>query len=374
VSRPVVWVLVNDLGRTGVPVALARMARWSAGRGELDLRVVARTGGPLEADLIAAGGEVVALEPASGRSAASTVAVATAQLGRPTPGAAVRAAWWRRQVRHLPPPDIVLVHGAGALPLADALRPRFGDARTVVHLHELDAALGRSAAPGEVQLLASIHHVIAVTGSVRQMAVARGVPEARTSVVPGAVDDPPGGWSAPRPEPTASAELLSIGEAGWRKGTDHAIAAAYELRRHDPALRWHWVGARPGPGWEYAVGSPTPLVWHGPCPDPWEVVARPSLVVIPSREDPLPLVALEAGARGIAVVATATGGLPDLLADGRGSVVPTRDLDALVGAVRGVLDDPTAAAGSAARLRQHVHDHHRLDAVGPRWLAALTGT
>ena len=77
------------------------------------------------------------------------------------------------------------------------------------------------------------------------------------------------------------------------------------------------------------MSQPPALREHAPAADAWSVVADPAALVVPSREDPLPLVALEAGARAVPVVATATGGLTDLLADGRGTLAPGSDVDLL---------------------------------------------
>jgi glycosyltransferase involved in cell wall biosynthesis len=85
------------------------------------------------------------------------------------------------------------------------------------------------------------------------------------------------------------------------------------------------------------------------------------------------LVALEAGAGGVPVVATRTGGLVDLLAGGRGLLVDQGDIPALVAAVRSCLDDPDAAAERAERLRAHVRHEHGAEVVGPRWLDAVLG-
>jgi glycosyltransferase involved in cell wall biosynthesis len=66
------------------------------------------------------------------------------------------------------------------------------------------------------------------------------------------------------------------------------------------------------------------------------------------------MVALEAMACGVPVVASAVGGLLDSVADGvTGVLVPPRDPDALAAALRALLADPArrAAMGRAGRRR-----------------------
>lgn len=361
--RRVVWAIVRDLGRTGVPIALARLATWPATSDAVDLHVVAQHDGPLRHDLERAGIRVVALEPAETRSGAATLARGAAHLGRPAVSRAVLGTAWRHRIRSLPAPETVLVHGAGAWRVAEALHA-LDAPRVVVHLHELHLGLRRSIDAASLAALASVDRVLAVAEPVAELARSLGVPDDRTSIVPGTVEPTD---AAPR----GRCDVVSIGEAGWRKGTDRAIAAAYALHRRDPALRWRWIGRQPEPGWGFAVGCDLPLVHHAPVGDPWSVVGAPAALVVPSREDPLPLVALEAAARGVPVIACrGAGGLDDLLADGRGWLVdPTdpRDLAAEVARVAAAM--PTAEPDA---LRDHVTRHHARSVVGPRWLDALT--
>jgi glycosyltransferase involved in cell wall biosynthesis len=361
-----VWAVVRDLGRTGVPIALVRLATWAGTAGGIDLHVVARTDGPLRLDLEGAGIPVVALEPADGRSRPATVAAGAAHVGRAAPGRALLGAAWRRRVRHLPRPDVVLVQGAGAWPIAEALRATDAP-RVVLHLHELALGLRRSMTDAEQRAATTrADRVLAVSEPVADLARSSGVRPNRITIVPGTVEPT-------APLPRGHADIVTIGEAGWRKGTDRALAAAHELRRRDPSRSWHWIGRGPEPGWGFARGLDLPLQHHPEVADPWTVVSSPAALVVTSREDPLPLVALEAGARGIPVVACAgAGGLDDLLAHGRGRLVDPTDPRDLAIAVHEVV---TSGEGDRAdALGAHIAAHHTVEVVGPRWLAALTGS
>lgn len=369
---PVVWALLHDLGRTGVPVALERLVRWQAATRSdaASVHVIAGRDGALRSAFAVAAASVTALEPATGRRAVTTAALGLAQAGLAPTGEALRSRWVRHQVRDLPAPDVVLVQGAGAWPTFRALEPAIDRARVVVHLHELAVAFGRSGLGSDTRrIVERADAVLAVSAPVATLAHEHGA-AGPVALIPGTVDDPPGGWDHPIVVATGT-DVTSIGTAGWRKGTDLAIAAAHELHRTAPGVRWHWVGAPEPSAWTFAVGSTDPLVRHGASVAPWQAVPEPAALVVPSREDPLPLVALEAGARGVPVVAAATGGLADLLADGRGLVVEPADLAGLVDAVRRTIDDPEAAARRAEHLRAHVHAHHRTPVVGPAWLDAL---
>jgi glycosyltransferase involved in cell wall biosynthesis len=74
-------------------------------------------------------------------------------------------------------------------------------------------------------------------------------------------------------------------------------------------------------------------------------------LVISSRTEGTPMIVLEAAVAGIPVVSTSVGGVPDLLEDGAGWLVPPGDRDALAQAIRAALDDPTERGLRGARLR-----------------------
>jgi teichuronic acid biosynthesis glycosyltransferase TuaC len=80
--------------------------------------------------------------------------------------------------------------------------------------------------------------------------------------------------------------------------------------------------------------------------------------VLPSYSEGMPTVLVEAGATGLPVVATAVGGIPELLAGERGWIVPARDANALAGAMRAVLGNPAEGAARAERLRRLVLDKY----------------
>jgi glycosyltransferase involved in cell wall biosynthesis len=91
------------------------------------------------------------------------------------------------------------------------------------------------------------------------------------------------------------------------------------------------------------------------------VMARLDVVVIPSRREGLPLVVLEAMALSRSIVATAVGGIPEVIQDGvNGLLVPPEDPAAIARAVVRLLRDPElrarlgAAAAAAVEERWNV--------------------
>lgn len=115
------------------------------------------------------------------------------------------------------------------------------------------------------------------------------------------------------------------------------------------------------------------LGWVGPQQREREL-ARAGIYALPSYREAMPMGVLEAMAAGLPVVATAVGGIPDMIDDGiEGRLLPPGDVAALVAALESLLDAPDCARamGEAARLRV-VHDFSA-QAIVPR-LEALYAT
>ena len=90
------------------------------------------------------------------------------------------------------------------------------------------------------------------------------------------------------------------------------------------------------------------------------LVPQLDLFVLPSRTEGLPMVLLEAMSAGVACVATRVGGIPELLADGVGVLVPPADPPALAAAIGGLLDDPQRRRALGRRGRERVRRQYDL--------------
>lgn len=200
----------------------------------------------------------------------------------------------------------------------------------------------------------------------RQLAVSQAVADALApwarrpvTVVPNFVSD---GFAAGATEPVpglpAAPFALFAGAALPHKGIDTLLEA--------------WAGEPPCP---LVVAALKPGTRHWPpgvqvvTLDRGQMAAacrQAAVVVVPSRwADPCPTVALEALAAGTPVIASAVGGLTEIVVDGgNGMLVPPGDATALRTAVAALVGDPgrrramaAEAAGSVARYRAgHVAD------------------
>jgi D-inositol-3-phosphate glycosyltransferase len=164
--------------------------------------------------------------------------------------------------------------------------------------------------------------------------------------------------------------LLYVGRIQPLKGLDVALCALRELAHTDATLVV--VGGPSGPDGGAEVDHAHRIVAHEGlasrvrfvAPQPHHLLSTyyraADVCVVPSRSESFGLVALEAAACGIPVVASAVGGLTTLVVDGEtGLLVDERSPHAFAAAIDTVLGDAALAASMSARAAEH--------AGGYRW-------
>ncbi len=105
-----------------------------------------------------------------------------------------------------------------------------------------------------------------------------------------------------------------------------------------------------------------------------QILSHASVFVCPSEYEPLGIVNLEAMACGSAVVASAVGGIPEVVADGEtGLLVPVGDEAALASAVNVLIRDPVRAAELGARGRQRAVAEFSWDRIGAQTAELYAG-
>jgi glycosyltransferase involved in cell wall biosynthesis len=272
-----------------------------------------------------------------------------------------------RVLGRLPDDSVVLVDGLVASPVPDLLVPQATRLRLVVLVHlPLGETPGQGDDPAvrasERASLTAARAVVATSGwtrdRLRESYGLTGVAIAEPGVDPAAltVTDESGG------------RLLCVGAVSPAKGHDVLLSALADVAD----LTWScvWAGslhrdqafvdglmhrAREG-------GIPDRLDYTGPLSvaDLDAAYASADLLLHPSRVEAYGMAVTEALARGLPVLATDVGGLPDAVghgADGArpGLLVPGDDPAALASALRSWLTDP----GLRARLRATALERRR---------------
>lgn len=112
--------------------------------------------------------------------------------------------------------------------------------------------------------------------------------------------------------------------------------------------------------------------WRGWSPGPDHAFAEADLVCLPSRSEAFPLTILEAMARRLPVMASATCAVPDMLDHGRaGIVVDDVTVDGWRTALAAVLDDPSDLPRLADRGTQRMREHYTIEAMADAYEHAI---
>ncbi len=234
------------------------------------------------------------------------------------------------------PADLVHAHGlrAGSVAaLAGRGRP------LIVTWHNAQLGGGPAGAALERLVARRADLTLAASADLAARARALGAREVRVAPVAAPALRPTG-----RDPGLGSPLVLAVGRLHPQKGYDVLLAALPRLGDAVVAV------AGDGPLADELAARAPGVRWLGRRDDVADLLRAADVVVLPSVWEARSLTAQEALRAGRPLVATAVGGLPELLGDGA-VLVPPGDPQALGDAVRALLDDPAAAAALARRGR-----------------------
>jgi len=351
-SRPRLLVVSHDAWFGGAQLILLENLRHWVGRCGFDCRVLLARGGPL--------------------TSAFEKLVPTVRLDRDTsdpsshgltdPDEALRA--WKRDGWE---PDAAFCNTSACGPAMEAVRKR--GTKIVTSVYELPTTIDASLGGAETirGIIERSERVLVASSFVRDRLCAAykidaGVLEpVHTGVLTRVMPERDVARAAVRREldlPEGTPIVLGCGSVHHRKGTDLFVAAAAEtLRGRDehadnplPEPVFVWVGEdQSGPTFRNwcrhdaeRLGVADRVRFVGASNDPGRWFMGADVFALTSREDPFPMVNLEAIAAGLPVVAfDGAGGAPEVLTPNRlGEVVPYADARAMGEAIRAMLADP----------------------------------
>jgi glycosyltransferase involved in cell wall biosynthesis len=188
----------------------------------------------------------------------------------------------------------------------------------------------------------------------------------------GPVEVVPHGVDVLRPEPLpAEPTLLFFGRMSYYKGLDILLDAMPRVWETVPATRLVVAGFGEIPAHD-VLGDARVTVRneHIPEPDIPALYNGATAVVLPSRQASQSGVGSLAKSYGRPSIVTNEGGLPELVADGSGIVIPTEDAGALTDAIVEVLTEPGRAEAMGSAALASAQAEFSWKAVGEATLAA----
>lgn len=321
-------IVAHEGTRTGSPRVLLELLRVTAGRIDAPIAVHLQAEGPLSADL---------------RSFATID-------------------------RHSETPAALLVNSAAAAAAIDDVP---AGTPSTLYVHEEGDALAVLPSASR-DALTRFDRVLCVSERSRDSLADLGVETSIIEILPPVVRHGAASLSGP----SQPATIIGCGEAGWRKGADLFIDTARRIMEHSDA-QFVWAGRRPRSFARLldrdteAAGLTDRLVWLGEVDDVAPLFDAASLLLMTSREDPQPLVPLEAAGHGVATAGFAIGGITDLSAARAAVTVPFPDTVELAEVAVGLLADSDQREALVSAASDWARSRHSIDVVGERFLSVI---
>jgi glycosyltransferase involved in cell wall biosynthesis len=209
--------------------------------------------------------------------------------------------------------------------------------------------------------------VVAVSRPLRGRLLRAGVRSSRVHVVANA-------WQRGLPalERAAARQVLGLPEegfvVGWvgrlsiEKGPDVLIEALPHLKAVPLTVSVIGSGAEQESLQARAavLKAADQIRWHGVVPDAERLFTAFDVFALSSRTEGTPVVLFEAMDAGVPIVATAVGGVPDVLSPKTAALVRSEDAVGLAAGIREVYTGPAAAAERAGAARNRLERHFAL--------------
>ena len=257
----------------------------------------------------------------------------------------------------------------------------------ITRVAELDSSIDRYATPQMLDAL--INHTtafVAVSTPVAHMLRTRfGVRPQHIKVINGAIAD-----TETRLDEQRRSDLLEqfgatedsillwgCGSISHRKGADlflgvaesllatgykqfHAFWAGYP---EDDLFRFLFLQKEASPARNH-------ISFIGTIQQPSQLMTAGDIFLMTSREDPFPLVSLEAGERSVPTICfPGSGGIVDFAANGGGIVAKALTPDAMAETVHQLLNDPATIREHGERARKRVLGNHTMECAGPHFVS-----
>ena len=160
-------------------------------------------------------------------------------------------------------------------------------------------------------------------------------------------------------------KIISVGRGHWIKGYDYALQTCHILKEQNFPFHYDIIGGAGEEELQFLISDlglqdSVSLMGRMPQAEVFKRMGEASLLLMPSLEEGVPNVVVEAMALGLPVISTDCGGVPELIEDSvNGWVVPTRDAQAMAGAIVRFMELPIGKIEEVRiNARKKVEEQH----------------
>jgi glycosyltransferase involved in cell wall biosynthesis len=170
----------------------------------------------------------------------------------------------------------------------------------------------------------------------------------------------------------SSNTILFLGRLEREKGIFELVDSVAKIRAEFPNTKLQFAGCGDVDGIrdrakQLGIGENVEFLGWVSGTAKTSALAEAAIFVLPSYSEGLPIGLLEAMAASLPIVATAVGGIPDLVTDGTsGLLVQPKDPDALAGALLNLLRDPSLRARLGNEARRQIEERYASARVMPQ--------
>lgn len=281
---------------------------------------------------------------------------------------------WRmvRVIRRLRP-DVVHLHSRNGADSYGGLAGRLAKAPLIILHRRVDNPL--HGLLSRLIMGPLCDHVIAISDGIRQAMLAGKVPAEKISLVYSVVDydvyqvTRRPGMRQELGLPDDARVIGIVAQLIERKGHAYLFRAMPELLRRHPNLHVLVLGKgrldQPLRALAADLGIADRVVFAGYRTDMPQVFQELDLLAHPALMEGLGVSILQAQSAGVPVVASAVGGIPEIITPGaNGLLVPPADTPALAAAVLRLLDDDAFHRAVSDAGRRNVRERFRISAMG----------
>lgn len=222
------------------------------------------------------------------------------------------------------------------------------------------------------QVLVRANRIVAVSQALANRVAELGHITQRLHVIPDGVDT---ARFTPKQLNDREDTILFVGSLIERKGVKYLLHAMADVLHSLPQYRLILLGNGPqelclrtlaeGLG----ISGHVAFLGFQPQEEVRRWMQKAKLLVLPSLEEGLGVVLLEALASGTPIVASNVNGIPEVVVPEVGTLVPPMDTGALTAAILSILENPQVWAEMSQQARQRALNVYDWNHIAERWIA-----